>query len=174
MNRWIDAFRRGMTAGRQATTPMTIVMAAARKVGILGDPPPRKITRELLDFFGLSKSDTKEKLLTFLSHYAFGAAVGGLYGVLRETRLLPRGPVVGAAYGTAVWATSYLGWVPALTSMPRPENDRPLRPWAMLGAHWIYGAMLDLHLEREEREASVGEPSRRNARVSTTCGALAS
>lgn len=143
MKRWLDALVRGVRAGRDATTPMTLVMGGARKLGILGEPPPRKLARELLHFFGVSSESTKEKVVALASHFAFGAAVGGVYGLLREAGVLPRGPLVGAAYGSAIWAASYFGWVPALTNMPSPPADRPLRPWAMLGAHWVYGAALD-------------------------------
>jgi hypothetical protein len=50
--------------------------------------------------------------------------------------------LVGIAYGTAIWATGYLGWVPALELMPPGPDDRRQRPLVMVVAHWLYGAVL--------------------------------
>ena len=45
---------------------------------------------------------------TTAAHFAYGAAAGSLLGAA-NARI---GPAEGAAAGVAVWAASYLGWIP--------------------------------------------------------------
>ncbi|MDP9001776.1 MAG: hypothetical protein M3O46_16885 [Myxococcota bacterium] len=128
-------------------------MLAAQKVGLTGKLPPAKITDAMLDVVGVRPFVTSpaKKALAAVNHLAFGGACGALFG-LGHALLARRGPGAGAqsggrvaagvAFGTAVWAVSYAGWVPALGIMPSPQNDRPGRPTAMVIAHWVYGAVL--------------------------------
>ena len=50
----------------------------------------------------------------------------------------------GVLFGTALWASAYVGLLPAIGLMPPPERDERRRPASMLIAHWIYGAALAL------------------------------
>lgn len=78
-----------------------------------------------------------------LMHYAFGAAVGGIYGALAaRTPQVERGR--GLAFGTAVWlaADEVLDPVLGLTEPPW-RNPWYVHAWA-LGAHLVYGATTDL------------------------------
>lgn len=144
MIRFAYAAARGALAGTRATFPMTAWFAGAKKLGLLGEAPPKKITRRFLDAIGLkSKTNKTERdVVTMAAHLGFGAGMGAIYGLLREAHLWPRGMLGGAAFGSVVWGASYMGWVPALSIMPRPSHDRPGRPTAMLTAHWVFGVSL--------------------------------
>lgn len=144
----IEAIAIGAAAGVVATVPMSLVMLGAQEVGLLGELPPAKITRRLLAVLGVSPSRRERRAATWINHFAFGAAAGGVFGAIgaatrawRGRRALAKGAAAGAAWGTLVWLVSYAGWVPALDIMPRPSRDRRGRPTMMLLAHWVYGAL---------------------------------
>jgi hypothetical protein len=142
---------RGIGAGVVATTTMTAGMFVLQKAGLLGRMPPRLLTERTLARLGLRRktSRTSRKLVTALTHYGFGATMGAIFEVGRSALGARHGrapePVVlgsGVAFGTLVWAASYMGWVPAAGLMPRPSQDRPGRPTSMVLAHWIFGGTL--------------------------------
>lgn len=75
-------------------------------------------------------------------HYAFGAAVGTLYGVLAETTK-PVSALGGAAYGTAVWVVADEIAVPAV-GLSGPPSLRTTEMHAQaLAAHVVYGIATD-------------------------------
>lgn len=142
---------RGVGAGMVATTTMTAGMFIFQKAGLLGRMPPRLLAERTLALFGLRRktSRTSRKLLTAALHYGFGAAMGALFEVGRSAIATRNGRASnvalvgsGVAFGTLVWAASYMGWVPAVGLMPRPSHDRPGRPTSMVLAHWIFGGTL--------------------------------
>jgi uncharacterized membrane protein YagU involved in acid resistance len=138
---------RGAVAGTVATLAHTAVMAVAARRGKLGEPPPKKITRRAMKAVApeLARHEPALNAATVAMHVGFGAAMGALYAGLQPPShegSLSRG----LAFGTAVWAASYLGWVPALGVMPMPQHDRRGRPTAMVGAHLAFGATLALTL----------------------------
>lgn len=138
---------RGAIAGTVATLAHTAVMAFAARRGTLGEPPPKKITRGALRAVAPEAARHEPALngATVLMHVGFGAAMGALYASLAPRRAQGSVPL-GLAFGTAVWAVSYMGWVPALGLMPTPQHDRRGRPTAMIGAHLAFGAALALTL----------------------------
>lgn len=134
---------RGFLAGAVATVGMSGLMFAGRRLGLLGRMPPEKITAHALDRLGISRSRKQQDVLASVVHIGFGAGAGALFAPLARAARLPLSrPLQGALFGTAVWAVSYRGWVPALGIMPPPGRDRPGRPEVMLAAHWVYGALL--------------------------------
>src|ERR687885_177231 len=123
---------------------MSAFMLLAKQLGLMGEQPPRKITRRFLVRSGdkRPRGETQDVLASAL-HFGFGAAGGTLFALaFRLLRLPFPSALQGAAYGTGVWAVSYLGWVPELGIMPPADRDRPGRPQSMLIAHWIYGSVL--------------------------------
>jgi hypothetical protein len=143
---------RGAAAGAVATAPMSVLMLAAQKLGLMGRQPPAKITDSMLDQLDVDASPLQRQLLAVAAHVGFGAAAGALFGLLRRRRRRgARAAVEGATFGTAVWATSYAGWVPAFGIMPPPTRDRFGRPPTMLIAHWVFGTTLGLVLARLRR-----------------------
>jgi hypothetical protein len=138
---------RGFAGGLVATLAMSAVMLGAQKTGLLGHMPPRKITDGLLRAVGIHHKtpEPAKRALAALDHFAFGGASGALFGLGHDV-LRARGrrvPIAaGLAYGTALWAMSYAGWVPVLDIMPAPHEDRPGRPTVMVLAHWVFGGVL--------------------------------
>lgn len=151
----LSGLMRGFAGGVIATAAMSAVMLATQKAGLLGEMPPKKIVNRFLGLTGLHRAtpEPAKKALAALTHFAFGGACGALFGVANEAwRARHRGaaaarvhgaPVsAGLAFGTAIWALSYAGWVPAIGAMPMPHADRPGRQPAMVLAHLVYGTVV--------------------------------
>lgn len=132
-----------MLSGSLATIPMTVVILAGRRLSGFRTPPPVEITRRLSRRAGISPPRSKGGFRVFwlAGHIAYGAACGALYTRLR--RRLPGDPVVaGLLAGGAVWGVSYLGYLPALSLYPAPEDDSSDRTLVMIAAHAVYGVAL--------------------------------
>ena len=117
-------------------------MALAASAHLLGEPPPKKITRAAMRraLPAAARSEVPLDVASVAMHLGFGAAMGAIYSVVlgeRRPSLL-----TGVAFGTAVWAVSYAGWVPAMGIMPTPDEDRSGRPMSMVVSHWAFGASL--------------------------------
>jgi hypothetical protein len=119
---------------------MSLVMAAGKRFGALGEPPPRRITRRLTSALGPLRPRGKALDLAALgAHFGFGASMGAVYGLLPERVQTRTG---GGWFGLTVWAANYAGWLPKAGLMPEPSRDRRGRPTAMIVAHWIFGRTL--------------------------------
>lgn len=133
---------RGAIAGVAGTAVMSAFMAADRSIGWMrGEAPPRKIGRNFERAVGLEDDLSQpafEASWTAL-HFAYGAAGGVAYEVIRRrVRLgepLPSGPL----FGAALWAASYAGWLPLAGFYPPPTRDRPSRITMIFVHHLIYG-----------------------------------
>lgn len=146
----------GVAAGLVATAPMTLVMKlmhAALPRHEQYPLPPRQVTEGMAAKAGVRKNldeDEREKA-TWASHFAYGASVGALYGALSEgledAGLGEHPAVAGACFGVAVWAGSYLGWLPA-AGIIRPATEQPPRRNAlMIASHIVWGATTGLIVE---------------------------
>jgi uncharacterized membrane protein YagU involved in acid resistance len=144
MQRDLVAVIDGGISGCIATVVMSGEMMGARKMGMMGAQPPERLSERLLHTAGIHhKKKTAQDLLAAVLHLGFGTTMGALYAVLhRRLPMRTLAPLQGILFGTAVWAISYKGWIPALGIMPPPEHDRPGRPQAMVLAHWVYGGTL--------------------------------
>ena len=148
------AAARGFASGIVATTTMSAAMLGFQKAGLMGKMPPRKITEHFLGKIGLRALTPRpaRRALSTITHFAFGGVMAALFEAGREVASIRRGEparprtraplALGLAFGTAVWAVSYLGWVPSLGIMAPPSRDRFGRPTSMVLAHWVYGATL--------------------------------
>jgi len=150
----------GALGGAVATFAMSAVMMMEKELGLLGEPPPRKIVRSLRRRAGiLGTSRDVENAVSLLAHWGFGIATGALFGWLhRSRRGTARSSLLGAGYGAAVWAANYNGWIPAARIMRPPHRDRPARPASMVAAHLIFGGVLGAFVERLSPR-SAGTPS---------------
>jgi len=137
----------GGLAGLLATVPMTMVMVRLHRRLPLGQRyalPPRIITDAVAESVPLPVRLMPERGpdRALAAHFAFGAATGALYGILASRTSGKPGIGSGFAFGLSVWATSYLGWVPAAGLMP-PATRQPARRNAMMvAAHIVWGAVL--------------------------------
>lgn len=140
------------TAGAGATGFMTLVIGAAKRLGLFENPPPAEITRRAAAKTDASATvvnrDQPEFGVTWgLAHATFGTLSGILYAQLQPH--LPDAPVpMGLLYGGAVWAVNYLGIMPALGLYPAPKRDTRDRTVVMIMAHAVYGVSLALLLQR--------------------------
>jgi hypothetical protein len=139
-------------AGAVATVAMTGVMHSLQRLFGGGRLPPSRIVDTTLRRAGTWAPRPARRALTAVAHLGFGAALGPVFAALyRRTRRarLPA-PTQGALFGLTVWASSYLGWLPALDLMPPAHRDRPNRQFAAAIAHLVYGGALAALLERLE------------------------
>jgi uncharacterized membrane protein YagU involved in acid resistance len=136
----------GAVGGAIATGAMTGVLAVSNARGWLGTLPPQRIVERVTP----PMDDDTTKAVTTVSHVAYGVGAGALYGLLGGHRRRPAITAVaaGTAFGLAVWAVSYEGWVPAAGIMPPAHRDRPSRFATMIVAHVVYGAALGLWTRR--------------------------
>ncbi|WP_372015433.1 hypothetical protein [Tistrella mobilis] len=157
----------GAIAGVMATVAMTAAMRRMRPLLPEEDSyplPPREIIDRTAGRPGEGKAgegrvddEQARRRQTLLAHFAFGAASGAVFALLR-----PRGGLAaGAGYGVAVWAASYLGWIPAARIL-KPATRHPWRRnLLMIAAHLVWGASLAKGLEdldRAEGELFEGGP----------------
>lgn len=73
-----------------------------------------------------------------------------------------RNPLLGAGFGMLVWATSYLGWIPALRLSPAAPRAPKGENLMMIAAHLVFGAALfyaEKELEQRGRALLDGERS---------------
>jgi uncharacterized membrane protein YagU involved in acid resistance len=132
-----------IVAGVAATAAMSVVVRAAQALNLLQRPPPASITERAL---GLPPSTVHvpTAIVNGAAHLAYGAMLAVPFAALRRAaplrsyRLLP-----GMAYGLAVYVANYEALLPALSLMPAAHRDTTKRVSTMIGAHLVYGAVLD-------------------------------
>lgn len=144
----------GALAGLAATAPMTLAMKLMHEQLPREEQyplPPRQVTEGMAEKAGVNEHlDEGERVAaTWASHFAYGAACGALYGALTSgARADSRPLLAGAGFGVAVWAGSYLGWLPA-AGILAPATRHPARRNAlMIAAHVVWGATAALTLEQ--------------------------
>lgn len=135
----MEPLARGAAAGAVGTAAMSALMLAAGRVGLVGRQPPEAIVRQAGRLTAVEPRGRLADALAAVAHLAFGVGTGAAYALLPPAE---RPVARGAAVGTAVWAVSYAGWVPALGALPRPTRDRPGRQAVMVVAHLVYGSVL--------------------------------
>ncbi len=141
----------GALAGLAATVPMSLAMKLLHQQLPEHEQyplPPRAVTMEIAEEAGIKEhlNEPEREGLTWASHFAYGAACGVAYAPLARHNDLPPA-LKGAAFGVAVWAGSYLGWLPA-AGIIRPANEHPPRRTAlMIAAHVVWGVAAGLIVE---------------------------
>lgn len=139
----MNPYLAGALGGLLATVPMTIAMEKLHRKLPREERyplPPRQIMEDLVERSPIDRPADNRSMaeLTLASHFLYGAATGAFYGLLLHKR--PSPILRGAGFGVAVWAASYLGWIPAAKIL-RPATEHPARRnLLMLTAHCIWGA----------------------------------
>lgn len=113
-----------------------------------GSPAPETVTMQAADTFAshapggrhLSREE-KERAGTAV-HYAFGAAMGALYGLACEYTTLP-GLGLGTAFGTVLWLNTDLWSVPAVGFAKWPTEEPAAAHLSHWLAHLVYGAGME-------------------------------
>jgi len=137
---------KGAAAGFVATAPMSITMLVGWRLLPRREKyplPPRLITEEITERVGMEDDLTENQLvgLTIFSHFGYGALFGSIYALFSE-RSPVHSSLKGAFAGLALWAGSYLGWLPAVGIL-RPATQHPWRRnLLMILAHIVWGVTL--------------------------------
>jgi hypothetical protein len=145
----------GALAGLAATAPMTLAMKLMHEALPEHEQyplPPRQVTEGMAEKAGVSEhlDEQDRETATWASHFAYGAACGALYGALSEgLEGLGAPPVLaGAGFGVAVWAGSYLGWLPAAGIISPATDHPPRRNALMIAAHVVWGVAAGAIVDR--------------------------
>jgi hypothetical protein len=140
---------RGGVAGAVATIAMSVHMLWARRTDRVDALSPEHITDAAFDALSHEPSTTQHMLGITVAHLGFGSTTGSLLAVATRGRRVPWWG--GTAYGLAVAAVSYQGWVPALSILPPLHDARPGRRNEILISHVISGNVLAGILNRTRR-----------------------
>ncbi len=133
----------GAMAGLVATIPMTLFMEAMHR-RLAGEPPrplpPREVAEALAVKAGRHREMSERDLqnLTLAVHFGYGALTGAIFGAVAP-RARATMPGAGMLFGLGVWASSYLGWMPALGVRQSPRYDPPTRTRLMVASHLVWG-----------------------------------
>ncbi len=162
---------RGAIAGFAATVPMTLVMLAMhRSLPREREMPlaPQEVTEGVAEVAGVEDAIPPPAFppVEIAAHFGYGAAAGTIYQLLLGSRFLAR-IAFGMTFGFAVWAGSYLGYIPAL-GIRRPAYEDPAeRNLTMIAAHLAWGAALGMLAswawERQTETAQTGDSRKRVA-----------
>lgn len=135
-----ERLARGALGGAAGTVPMTVALVAMHRrlpPGQRHPLPPREISYNVMRATGVAQRlpEGGRRLGTWVGHFGYGALAGAALGALA-----PRGGVgAGVAGGLALWAVSYLGWLPA-AGLAAPLDERPRERVAlMIAAHLVWG-----------------------------------
>jgi hypothetical protein len=162
----IQQLIQGGLAGLVATAPMSLAMRAGERLVPWpwhGRLPPRQITERVLDKAGVrTKLDEGErKAAATVAHYAFGTGAGCLLGAAAsELRTVPK-PLAGVAVGMAVWAASYMGWLPAMGIRRNATEEPSGRNVQMIAAHLVWGCVAGVLLDQISNVHGRGRHRRR-------------
>ena len=158
----------GALAGLAATAPMTLAMKLMHASLPRHEQyplPPRQVTEGMAEKAGVNEHlDEEERAAaTWVSHFAYGTACGALYGALSDglDGLGVPPALSGVGFGLAVWAGSYLGWLPAAGLISPATEHPPRRNALMIAAHVVWGAAAGVMLDKlagGEREESAARP----------------
>jgi hypothetical protein len=148
----------GAIAGLTATAPMTMVMDALHRrlpAEQRFELPPREITARIAKKAGVlgALDERTRRNLTLINHFGYGAAMGALYGGTVDKLSLP-GAFKGPAFGLAVWAASYMGWLPAVGILPPATRMSRERNALMIAAHLAWGLSTAVVTHQLQRSAA--------------------
>jgi hypothetical protein len=149
----MDRILLGALAGLAATVPMTLAMKLMHEQLPREEQyplPPRQVMEGMAEKTGVNEhlDEDEREAATWVSHFAYGAACGALYGALSGERVDSHPVLAGVGFSVAVWAGSYLGWLPA-AGLIAPATEHPTRRTAlMIAAHVVWGATTGVAVER--------------------------
>lgn len=136
----------GAIVGFVATAPMSMTMLLGWRLLPRHEKyhlPPRLITEEIAERVGMGDRLSENELIavTVLSHFGYGAFWGWIYALFEHR--IPLIPIwKGALSGVALWAGSYLGWLPAMGILTSATRHPWRRNLVMIVAHVVWGVTL--------------------------------
>jgi hypothetical protein len=130
----------GAIAGFGGTMVMQGLMTLSAKTMPNAKPPIRQDPGEFMIGKVKEHIDVPEKLAKAAAkslHLGYGMSSGALYGALRNragSTFLD-----GALLGLGVWASGYLGWLPATELMPPVTQQTPQQVIVPIVQHALFG-----------------------------------
>jgi uncharacterized membrane protein YagU involved in acid resistance len=163
----------GALAGLAATVPMTLAMKLMHEALPRHEQyplPPRQVLEGMAEKAGVNEhmDEEERETATWVSHFAYGTACGALYGALSEgfDSLEVPPALAGVGFSLAVWAGSYLGWLPAAGIISPATEHPPRRNALMIAAHIVWGAsagmMVDKLADGEHEQSAARVTSQRS------------
>ena len=153
----------GAAAGIVGTAAMSAAMMLFKKSGALKtEVMPKRITGNLVCKAGLRNKlpPPTFECAWIASHFAYGATWSALVNVFAAKKIRAQPYVSGTALGGALWALSYLGWVPLVGLYP-PVNKEPshrqqpgTRVAAEIALHLVYGLATAFSLKSFARDVN--------------------
>lgn len=132
----------GAASGLAASGTMSLFLEGLKAAGTIDREPPEIITGNVerkADARVLPARNFDARWIS--AHAAFGAAMGGVFGLLRG--VLPRHTAAaGAVFGAGLWTAMYPLALPLAGLYPKPDDDHEPRAWAIAAGHLIYGVTL--------------------------------
>jgi len=94
--------------------------------------------------------EEEREAATWVSHFAYGTACGALYGAMSEgfDSLDVPPALAGVGFALAIWAGSYLGWLPAAGIISPATEHPPRRNALMIAAHVVWGATAGMMVDK--------------------------
>lgn len=149
----LGSFIAGLVAGAVGSFAQSLFFEATRKLApktperAFDAPEPQQrdetstqtVARRFVEGF-MARPLTHKELGGQLVHYAFGAAWGGVYGLVHGPRPAFRGPLGALAFSTLVWGISDNLILPAFKIAAWPQAYPAATHAYALGAHLAYGA----------------------------------
>jgi putative membrane protein len=138
----------GLVAGLLAAGAMSLAHRALRGVDrqpVGADKPEDPtivVARAAASLAGSTLDEDEKSRAGAAVHYAFGAAIGALYGAAAE--VIPRvTTALGVLFGIAVWFGAHVVAVPAL-GLSEPPTRQPIGQEAQeFGLHVVYGSVTE-------------------------------
>jgi uncharacterized membrane protein YagU involved in acid resistance len=170
MDQWSNAMNNvlaGAAVGAAATVPMTIFWEALHP-RLPGEPPrplpPREVAEALAVKFGVNREldEIQMQWLALALHFGYGMLTGAVFGAIAPRR---SGAAIGSGilFGLGVWASSYLGWLPASGVRHSPRWDPPARTALVVASHIVWGASAGLLLTGRGRREQASRRDRARA-----------
>jgi uncharacterized membrane protein YagU involved in acid resistance len=156
MNPIDNSIVRGALAGAVATVPMTWLMVAGKRYlpesEISRPLPPAELMEDIERKTGVALDSESHRAAVYVSHFGYGASSGVLFALtMGRLRRIPVW-VSAPAFGIAVWAASYLGWIPAVGSRAEARKSSGERNSLMLVSHLVWGLAIASLIRRKPSE----------------------
>ena len=151
----------GALAGLAATVPMTLAMKLLHEQLPPQEQyplPPRQVAEGMAEAAGVNEhlDEDEREAATWVSHFAYGTLCGAIYGAVSHP-LRQHAALAGAGFGVAVWAGSYLGWLPAAGILTPATEHPPRRNALMIASHVVWGVTAALVIHNLADEDSEDE-----------------
>lgn len=151
----------GMLAGLAGTAALTAVVQLERKALPIGQKNnasfQRKVVKKAEHLFGIPGRffGRSETAATHASSFAYGTAMGSLYGWW-ASKVEASPWVTGPAYGLFLWGIGLAGWLPAFGIERVPWKKSPVQAAMPIIAHLVYGvaAAAVLRIAEEQDRAA--------------------